>query len=254
VRVTIREPAKSRDHTERILAGLGAPIRENGLEVTIDAAPGWLAELPGLDFTIPGDPSSAAFLVAAALLAEGGELAVREVGVNPTRIGFLGVLGRMGAAIRLEGARIEGGEPMADLVVCPARLRGVEVTAAEIPSLVDEVPILAVLASRATGDTVFRSVGELRVKESDRLSRLASNLRAVGAEAEVQGDDLFVRGGEAPPAGRVETERDHRLTMAFAVLGTLPGARVRLAERESAAVSYPGFFDDLARIGGGAPR
>jgi 3-phosphoshikimate 1-carboxyvinyltransferase len=128
------------------------------------------------------------------------------------------------------------------------------VKAAEIPSLVDEVPMLAVLASRAEGETVFREVGELRVKESDRLSRLASNLRAVGADAEVQGDDLHVRGGEAPPAGRIETENDHRLTMSFAVLGTLPGARVRLAERESAAVSYPGFFEDLARIRRGAGR
>jgi 3-phosphoshikimate 1-carboxyvinyltransferase len=145
---------------------------------------------------------------------------------------------------------MQGGERMADLRVAPAALEGVEVPAAAIPSLVDEVPILAVLASRAQGETVFRSVGELRIKESDRLGLLAANLRAVGATAEVQGDDLFIRGMEAPPRGRVTTAGDHRLTMAFAVLGTLPGARVRLSERRSAAVSYPGFFDDLRAIGG----
>jgi 3-phosphoshikimate 1-carboxyvinyltransferase len=254
VRVTLREPAKSRDHTERLLQGLGAPLHENGLEVTLESAPGWLRDLPGLDLTIPGDPSSAAFLVAAALLAEGGELVVREVGINPTRTGFLRVIARMGGEVALESARIEGGEPVADLRVTPGPLRGVEVPADQIPSLVDEVPILAALASRANGETVFRSVGELRVKESDRLSRLAANLRAVGVEAEAQDDDLYVRGGAAPPAGRVETERDHRLAMAFAVLGTVPGARVRLSERASAAVSYPGFFDDLARIAGRRPR
>jgi 3-phosphoshikimate 1-carboxyvinyltransferase len=254
VRVTVREPAKSRDHTERLLRGLGAPLHEDGLSVTLEPTPDWLRRLPGLDITIPADPSSAAFLVAAALLAEGGDLRVRDVGVNPTRIGFLKVLARMGAAVRIEGARVESGEPVADLRVSPADLSGVDVPGAEIPSLVDEVPVLAVLASRAAGESVFRSVGELRVKESDRLALLAANLRAVGAGAEVQGDDLHVRGTAAPPAGSVDTAGDHRLAMAFAVLGTLPGARVRLSERASAAVSYPGFFDDLARIGGRRTR
>jgi 3-phosphoshikimate 1-carboxyvinyltransferase len=250
VRVTVREPAKSRDHTERLLRDLGAPLRQDGLQVTLDSAPGWLRDLPGLDLTIPADPSSAAFVVAAALLAEGGELTVREVGMNPTRLGFLRVIGRMGGTVAVEGLREQGGEPVADLIVKPAELRGVEVAEDEIPSLVDEVPILAVLASRASGETVFRSVGELRVKESDRLALLVANLRAVGVEAEARWDDLYVGGTPAPPAGRVQTERDHRIAMAFGVLGTLPGARVRLSERDSAAVSYPGFFDDLARIGG----
>jgi 3-phosphoshikimate 1-carboxyvinyltransferase len=254
VGVTVREPVKSRDHTERLLRELGAPLHDRGLEVTLEPAPGWVRAMPGLDLAIPGDASSAAFLIAAALLAEGGELTVREIGVNPTRTGFLGVLARMGAAIAIEDARLEAGEPLADLRVRPAPLSGVEVTAAEIPSLVDEVPVLAVLAARARGGSVFRSVGELRVKESDRLGLLAANLRAVGVEAEVQGDDLHVRGSEAPPRGSVETAGDHRLVMAFAVLGTLPGARVRLSERASAAVSYPGFFDDLRRIGRSGSR
>jgi 3-phosphoshikimate 1-carboxyvinyltransferase len=141
---------------------------------------------------------------------------------------------------------------VADLLVRPASLRGTDVRAAEIPSLVDEVPVLAVLASRAVGETVFRQVGELRVKESNRLELVAANLRAVGTVAEVQGDDLFVQGGTQPARGRVETAGDHRLAMAFAVLGTVPGAEVRLSERASVAISYPGFFRALKGIGRGA--
>ncbi|HEV8382016.1 MAG TPA: hypothetical protein VGQ29_10545, partial [Gemmatimonadales bacterium] len=146
-----------------------------------------------------------------------------------------------------------GGEPVADLLARPAALTGTEVVADEIPSLIDEVPLLAVLASRATGETVFHGVSELRVKESDRLSLIAGNLRALGGNAEARGDDLFVRGSETPPRGRVETAGDHRLAMAFAVLGTIPGAAVRLSERRSVAVSYPRFFHTLQAIGR-APR
>ncbi|NIM50350.1 MAG: hypothetical protein GTN62_09330 [Gemmatimonadales bacterium] len=182
------------------------------------------------------------------MLAEEGELVVEAMGVNPTRIGFLHVLERMGVSPERSGERQAGGEPVADLVVRAAAPRSTEVTAEEIPSLIDEVPILAVLASRGEGETRFRSVGELRVKESDRLGLLARNLRAVGTQAEVQGDDLVVVGAETPPRGHVETAQDHRLTMAFAVLGTVRGARVELSESDSAEVSYPGFFDDLAAV------
>jgi 3-phosphoshikimate 1-carboxyvinyltransferase len=128
-------------------------------------------------------------------------------------------------------------------------LRGTEVSAAEIPTLVDEVPVLAVLASRAVGETVFREVGELRVKESNRLELVAANLRAVGMKAEVRGNDLLVEGTEQPPRGRVDTASDHRLAMAFAVLGTVDGADVVLSEKKSVAISYPGFFDDLKKTG-----
>ena len=146
--------------------------------------------------------------------------------MNPTRTGFLDVLGRMGAAIQIENRADRFGEPVGDLVVRPASLRGTEVTAGEIPGLIDEIPLLAVLASRASGTTTFRQVGELRVKESDRLGLIAENLRAVGAEAEVVGDDLVVEGSDAVPRGKVRTAADHRLAMAFAVLGTVPGARI----------------------------
>lgn len=245
VPVTITEPWRSRDHTERLFVHLGLELHETDGAISYRPS---AAAVPGFELSVPGDLSSAAFLVAAAVLAEGGELLIEGVGVNPTRTGVLTVLERMGAHIERVNLGGAGGEPVADLLVRPAELRGTEVGAAEIPSLVDEVPVLAVLASRAAGETIFREVGELRVKESNRLELVAANLRAVGADAEVRGNDLCVRGATQAPRGRVDTARDHRLAMAFAVLGTLPGADVRLSERGSVAISYPAFFRDLRRI------
>jgi 3-phosphoshikimate 1-carboxyvinyltransferase len=181
-------------------------------------------------------------------LAEAGELRIVGVGVNPTRIGFLQVLERMGATTELEEAEIRFDEPIATLVARPAILRATEVRAEEIPGLIDEVPMLAALATRAEGTTVFREVGELRVKESDRLGLIAANIRALGGVAEVAGEDLHVTGSEAPPRGRVRTDGDHRLAMAFAVLGTIPGARVQVDNLACAAVSFPGFPQMLRAI------
>src|SRR2546425_4195398 len=244
VPVTIREPYRSRDHTERLFAHMGLGIHERGGAIVLEPTVG-PSGLPAVNLSVPGDPSSAAFLIAAAVLAEDGELTVENVGVNPTRIGFLVVLERMGGHVDRVNLRDAGGEPVADLIVRPASLSGTEVSAAEIPTLVDEVPVLAVLASRAAGETVFREVGELRVKESNRLELIASNLRAVGLRAEVQGNDLHVEGSDKAPRGKVETAQDHRLAMAFAVLGTIDGAHVNLSERKSVAISYPEFFRDL---------
>ena len=252
VPVTIREPYRSRDHTERLFVhlGLGLTWRDGAVTYEPAAASGTrVSSVPPFHLSIPGDASSAAFLVAAAVLAEGGELLVESVGVNPTRTGFLPVLARMGALVERLNLRDHGGEPVADLLVRPARLVGTEVSPAEVPTLVDEVPVLAALASRAAGESVFREVGELRVKESNRLELIAHNLRALGTEAYTERDDLHVRGADRPPRGRVDTARDHRLAMAFAVLGTLPGAQVRLSERSSVAISDPAVFDDLRRIG-----
>jgi 3-phosphoshikimate 1-carboxyvinyltransferase len=247
VPVTIREPYRSRDHTERLFAHLGLAIREHDGVISYQPS---AVSVPPFEIAVAADTSSAAFLVAAAVLAEQGELLVESVGVNPTRTGYLVVLARMGARVERVNLRDEGGEPVADLIARPASLTATQVSAAEIPTLVDEVPILAVLASRARGETVFREVGELRVKESNRLELVAANLRAVGVRAEARGNDLHVEGTERPPRGRVETAADHRLAMAFAVLGTVPGGNVRLSERRSVAISYPAFFKDLKRIQG----
>jgi len=245
VPVTVREPYRSRDHTERLFAHLGLGIHERDGAIVFE--PSSHSNIRSFQLSVPGDPSSAAFLVAAAVLAAEGELLIENVGVNPTRTGFLVVLERMGAHVERVNLRDEGGEPVADLVVRPAQLNGTEVPAAEIPTLVDEVPVLAVLASRARGATVFREVGELRVKESNRLELVAANLRAIGARAEARANDLHVEGGDQPPRGRVETASDHRLAMAFAVLGTLPGSDVKLSEKKSVAISYPSFFRDLRK-------
>ena len=244
VAVTIREPYRSRDHTERLLAHLGLEIHERAGTISFQPS---AVGIPAFRLSVPGDPSSAAFMVAAAILADGGDLTIENVGVNPTRTGFLVVLERMGAHVERVNLRDAGGEPVADLLARPAALRGTDVAADEIPALVDEVPVLAVLASRARGSTVFREVGELRVKESNRLELIAANLRAIGVKAEAQGNDLLVEGTDRPPRGKVDTAKDHRLAMAFAVLGTVPGADVRLSEQKSVAISYPNFFRDLKR-------
>jgi 3-phosphoshikimate 1-carboxyvinyltransferase len=245
VEVALREPhGRSRDHTERLLRAFGYDVHD---------ADGWIrfaptGRLESFDMQVPGDPSSAAFLVGSAVLADSGELRIAGVGVNPTRTGFLAVLERMGAAVAVEEVTEHFGEPVADLVVRPAQLRATEVTPGEIPGLIDEIPLLAVLAARAEGTTVFRQVGELRVKDSDRLGLIAANLRAVGGAAEVSGDDLYVEGRSQPPRGAVHSAADHRLAMAFAMLGTVPGARVRIDDMACAAVSFPRFPETLRGV------
>ena len=244
--VALFEPnGRSRDHSERLLRAFGFAVVEDP-EGWIRFAP--TGRLTPFDGAVPGDPSSAAFLVGAALLAENGELRIEALGLNPTRTGFLRVIERMGGSVITENLREEAGEPVGDLVVRPSSLGATSVAAGEIPALIDEIPLLAVLASRARGETRFHEVGELRVKESDRLGLLAANLRAVGVEAAAEGDVLSVVGRDTPPAGRVRTEGDHRLAMAFAVLGTVKGAKIRVDNMDCAAVIFPGFPETLRSI------
>ena len=244
VRVRLSEPLLSRDHTERMLRALGVPVESNGTTASLTP----VESIPGFRMDVPGDPSAAAFLVAAALLAGREECVLRHVAVNPTRTGFLAVLKRMGARIAVHDGGESLGEPVGDLVVGRGTLRGTTVTAEEVPALIDEIPVLAVLAAAAAGVTTFHGVSELRVKETDRLGLLAANLRVVGVQCEADEDSLTVEGTAAPPKGAVETGLDHRMAMAFAVLGRVPGAAIRLSEYDSPGVSYPGFFDDLDRV------
>jgi len=171
--------------------------------------------------------------------------------MNPTRTGLLLTLQEMGGDIEILNRRNAGGEDVADLRVRGSELRGVAVPAERAPTMIDEYPILSVAAAFAEGETKMLGLGELRVKESDRLDLIARNLRAVGGRAEVVGDDLHVVGGEGPPRGAVRTAGDHRLAMAFKVLGTLPGARVRIDDLACAAVSFPDFPATLRRISAG---
>ncbi len=239
----VREPAPSRDHTERMLAARGVPVRfhDDGAAVLP------VEELSGLDIRVPGDPSSAAFLAALAALADDGELVLTGVCLNPTRAGFFAVLRRMGARVRIEATE-EGGELVGSIAVAPGPLTGTTVGAGEVPAMIDELPLLACLAARAVGVTEIRGAGELRVKESDRITAVVDNLCRLGVDAAELPDGLRVRGGTKPLIGRVSTHGDHRLAMAFGVLSALPDSAIEMDDRDCVAVSYPGFWSDLRRV------
>jgi 3-phosphoshikimate 1-carboxyvinyltransferase len=227
-----------------MLQAMGADITRRGLVVSL--AP--VEALRPLDLEVPGDPSSAAFFVALAALAHDGVLRLPGVGLNRTRTGFLDALAAMGAQITREDEQVAGAEPVGTLRVRPAPLRGITVGGVDIPAMIDELPLLACVAARADGVTTIRNAEELRGKESDRIAAVVANLRAVGVEAHEQPDGLVVHGTDAPLAGRVETHGDHRLAMAFGVLGAASGGGIDVDDRACVAVSYPGFWDDLARV------
>jgi 3-phosphoshikimate 1-carboxyvinyltransferase len=253
VPVQITEPRHSRDHTERLLRSMGCSILshpgEGGWRIEMRDPP---RELSPLDFSVPGDFSSAAFPLALALLNGGpSELVIRDVGLNPTRTGLLRVLERMGASLHVEPSS-EGyggaGEPTGAIVVRPSALEAVEVQGDEVPAMVDEIPLLAVIAARVPGTTRISGASELRVKESDRLRALAVNLQAVGVEVVELEDGLEITGGDHPLAGSVEAFDDHRIAMSFGVLGALPGNRISVDRPEIADVSFPGYWTLISEI------
>lgn len=249
VRVEFFEPRRSRDHTERLLTSAGihleeGPTDDGGWRVLLPGAPG---SLPPFDLDVPGDPSSAAFFLVLALLLD-VPLVIRGVGVNPTRMGILPVLERMGARVDMEGVVLSGGEPVADLVVHRGNLRATEIGGDEIPALIDEIPILAMLAARAEGVTRITGAEELRVKESDRIRALVENLRAVGVQVQELPDGLEVTGTDAPLSGKVRSHHDHRIAMAFGVLGAPPGNSIQVEGASVVDVSFPGFWELLSRV------
>jgi len=240
---TVTEPAPSRDHTERMLAALGAPITrldERAVQVT-RGAPGPFA------LHVPGDPSSAAFWAVAAAITPGSELTIDGVNLNPTRIAFVDVLARMGAAVAIEHTGDELGEPVGSLHVRHGALRSTTIEGAEIPWLIDELPVLAVAAAFAEGVTEIRDAAELRVKESDRIVTVAGMLGAMGIGVETSGDGLSVRGGRPTPA-RFESHGDHRIAMSAAVAANAVEGESTIVDWRSTATSYPEFGDDLARL------
>lgn len=245
VEATVREPSRSRDHTERMLAAMGADVWINeGAALLLP-----VERLNPLDLTVPGDPSSAAFFAALAALAPRGELLVRRVGINETRTGFFAALREMGATIAFEDAVQEGGEPVAELrIAAGASLSGVAVSGDAIPTLIDELPLLACVGAYAAGETRVTGAAELRVKESDRISAVVQNLRTLGADADELPDGFVVRGTRPRLRGTVITHGDHRLAMAFGVLSTLSGNEIAIDDRDCVAVSYPDFWRDLARV------
>jgi 3-phosphoshikimate 1-carboxyvinyltransferase len=244
-RTTVVEPAPTRDHTELILAAAGARVTRRPASASVEPA----QRLSLGRIEIPGDFSSAApFIVAATLLAE-SELTIHGLGLNPRRTGLLDVLERMGARISVYNRRREGGEPVGDVEVRSSELTAAEVTAEEVPRLVDELPLLALAAACARGNSVLRGAGELRLKESDRIEAVVAALRALGARIVERPDGWEIRGVPARPrGGRMDARGDHRIVMLGAVAGLASREGVEVGGAESVAVSFPGFWDVLDSV------
>jgi 3-phosphoshikimate 1-carboxyvinyltransferase len=243
---TVVEPVPTRDHTERMLRAAGARIRTSPGRVTIQPA----ERLELGEVTVPGDFSSAAPLILAATLLPGSELIVTGVGVNPTRTGFLDVLERMGARIAVFNRRTVAGEPVADLEITHAELVAAEIEPAEVPRLVDELPLFVLAASMARGTSRVRGAAELRAKESDRIEVVATGLRAAGAHVTAREDGFTIRGVPARPrGGRMDSAGDHRIAMLGAVTGLASRDGVEVLGADAVAISFPGFFDLLDSLG-----
>ncbi|MDQ3955114.1 MAG: 3-phosphoshikimate 1-carboxyvinyltransferase [Actinomycetota bacterium] len=239
---SVTEPAPSRDHTERLLRSAGVDVQQEGLRVTVQ---GGIAPEP-LSLTVPGDFSSAAFLVAGALLLPGSDLTITAVGLNPTRAGLLRVLDRMGANVERESDDGGDREPVGDLRIRSSSLRAAEVGPDEVPSLIDELPVFAVLATQAEGISVVRGAEELRVKESDRIETMATALRALGADIEPTTDGFVVTGPTPLNGGEVDSAADHRVALSLAVAGLVAKDNVRIKGWSSTETSFPEFLPLLA--------
>jgi len=244
-RTTVTEPSLSRDHTERMLPVFGVPIHVDAATNSASVVGPIVPQAPA-EFVVPRDPSSAAFLTVAALLVPGSKVKMPGVSLNPTRSGFLRVVERMGSGLEVVPWPESEGERVGAIIACTARsLTATTVTADEIPSLIDEVPILALLATQVAGETRFEDVGELRVKESDRLAAIIDGLTALGADARAEGDTLIVTGPTPLHGATLASLGDHRLAMTWAVAGLLASEPVIVEGFDAIDVSYPGFARDL---------
>ncbi len=240
----LREPAASRDHTERLLAAQGADITVDGLDIVVRGG----RELRAVDITVPGDTSAAAFWVVAACIHPDAEITVTNIGLSEGRTGLLDVLQEMGADVQVENRRLVGGEPVGDVTARSSRLHGVAVGGDRIPRLIDEAPILAVAACFAEGATVISDAQELRYKESDRISVVAEELTKLGAEIDERPDGMVIAGARRLAGGVGDSHKDHRMAMALAVAGLVSEEPVSVGQARSVTISYPGFWDDLERL------
>ena len=240
----VTEPAPSRNHTELMLSSFGADVRTEGTTVTIRQA----EELYGQKIQVPGDISSAAFFIAAGLLIPGSEILLKNVGVNPTRDGVLRVFRRMGGSIETTALSSGAGEPAADLLVKASRLHGVEIGGEEIPSLIDEIPVIAAAACFADGVTVIRDAAELKVKESNRIAAMTENLRAMGADVTETEDGMIIQGGRPLHGAVIDSRNDHRIAMTFAVAALAAEGETSIPQWDCVNISYPGFLGDLRKL------
>lgn len=241
---SVTEPAVTRDHTERMLRTMGADVVTDGNRVRISGR----ASLSGGDITVPADLSSASFVILAALLADKADICLQSVGVNPTRTGVIDILQAMGARIRMENTRLLGDEPVADIRVVSSQLSGGTIDPALVSLAIDEFPVLFVAAAAAHGKTTFSGIGELRVKESDRIAAMSAGLRNLGIEVEESPDGAVVHGGSFT-GGTVESHGDHRVAMSLAVAGSVAEGNVVVRDVASVDTSFPGFVDCMRSIG-----
>jgi 3-phosphoshikimate 1-carboxyvinyltransferase len=241
---TVTEPVKSRDHTERMLKYFGAAVETRGNTVVVQGGP----TLQGAEIKVPGDISSAAFLMVAAALVPGSDLLIRNVGTNPTRDGIVEALRNMGADIVLLNTREESGEPVSDIRVRHSRLRGTVLAGSLIPRMIDEIPVLAVAACAAGGETVVRDAAELKVKESDRIAAIVGSLKKFGADIEELPDGFIIRPGGRLRGATVDPGKDHRMAMSMTVAGLVAEGETVIRDHQCENISFPGFYDVLNSI------
>lgn len=244
-KTTVAEPAPTRDHTERMLTGFGYPVEVNGNTATIQGG----GQLSACKIEVPADISSAAFFMVAASIVPGSELLIKHVGINPTRIGVINILRLMGGDITLENEREVGGEPVADIRVRAAQLKGIDVPEDQVPLAIDEFPVLCIAAANAQGTTTVRGASELRVKESDRIQAMADGLEVLGTHVETTPDGIIIKGGQTLQSGQVDSLGDHRIAMAFAVAGLRARGAIEIANCANVATSFPNFIE-LAKVTG----
>tara|TARA_B100001964_G_C14175760_1_gene573753 strand:+ start:288 stop:1430 length:1143 start_codon:yes stop_codon:yes gene_type:complete len=241
----LSQPAESRDHTERMLSAMGAVLKKEGLDLILQPS-----ELETIDVEVPGDISSAAFWMIAAVCHPDAELLIRNVGVNPTRSGIIIALKKMNAQLKLMDERQVAGEPVADVLVRTSDLKGIELSGDTVPLLIDEIPVIAVAAAVADGETVIKDAQELRVKESDRIESSISWLRAAGINAEGTSDGMIISGNQQINGGSFQSYDDHRLAMSLGIAGLISEQPITISDPDVASISYPGFWGTVKELGG----
>ena len=241
---SVTEPVLSRNHTELMLNYFGAHVNSTGTTASIEPEP----FLEARDITVPGDISSAAYFIAAGLLTSGSEILLKNVGINPTRDGMLRICKAMGADITLLNVN-DDGEPTADLLVRSSTLHGTTIGGSVIPALIDEIPMLAVMAAFADGTTIIKDAAELKVKESDRIAVMVENLSRMGADITATDDGMIIHGGRPLHGAEIDSHLDHRIAMSFAVAGTIVDGPLSILGGDCVNISYPDFYSDLYKLG-----
>lgn len=240
-KTSVTEPAVSRNHTELMLRGFGATIETNGKTATISPQP----SLEALDICVPGDISSAAYFIAAGLIVPNSEILIKNVGINPTRDGILKVALEMGGNITVLNKRCDAGEDTADLLVKSSNLHGITIEGDIIPTLIDEIPVIAIMAAFASGQTTIKDAAELKVKESDRIAVVTENLLALGADITPTEDGMIIMGGKQLHGGKLDSYLDHRIAMSFAIAALMINDEIDMKDAECVNISYPTFYEDL---------